>query len=166
MSDGHTEMERLLRGEISNFYPNTPYYFLSNFYGAEFDWDGYHWLTSENAYQAAKVAPEARDDAWKSFLTCSPGQAKKLGRTVTLRPHWEGLKESIMADIIYAKFTQNPNLKKWLLETGDAKLIEGNYWGDRYWGVCNGTGKNRLGHLLMQLRDKLRMENLLGDTEK
>jgi ribA/ribD-fused uncharacterized protein len=166
MSDGSTELERQRRGEIPNFYPNTPYYFLSNFYGAEFDWDGYHWLSSENAYQASKVAKTDRNEAWKAFLTCSPGQSKKLGRQVTLRPDWEGVKETVMAEILYAKFTQNPNLKQWLLDTGDAELIEGNYWGDRYWGVCSGTGKNRLGKLLMQLRDKLRMENLLGDTEK
>jgi hypothetical protein len=36
----------------------------------------------------------------------------------------------------------------------DARLVEGNTWNDRYWGVCRGVGQNKLGHLLMKLREE------------
>ena len=49
-----------------------------------------------------------------------------------------------------------------LLDTGDAILIEGNDWGDRYWGVCDGVGQNKLGLILMGLRKKMKMAGLLA----
>ena len=61
-----------------------------------------------------------------------------------------------MQEIVQAKFEQNPVLAKWLLNTGDAKLIEGNTWNDRYWGVCAGIGQNKLGKILMKVRDNLK----------
>ena len=60
-----------------------------------------------------------------------------------------------MYEVCKAKFTQNDGLKHKLKDTGDAILIEGNTWGDRIWGVCNGVGENRLGRILMQIRDEL-----------
>lgn len=61
-----------------------------------------------------------------------------------------------MYDICIAKFMQNKNLAQLLIETGDATLIEGNTWGDRVWGVCDGVGENRLGKILMQIRAKMK----------
>ena len=61
-----------------------------------------------------------------------------------------------MKELLMAKFSQNEDLKKKLLDTGDATLIEGNTWGDKYWGVCKGVGKNRLGELLMEVREELK----------
>jgi len=80
-------------------------------------------------------------------------------RKLPLRRDWESVKENIMRRALYAKFTQHPDLKKLLLSTGDAKLVEhterDSYWGDG----GDGSGKNRLGYLLMELREKLRMED-------
>ena len=56
-----------------------------------------------------------------------------------------------MKDILMAKF-EDVELQRLLYETGDQQLIEGNNWGDRYWGQVNGEGKNRLGELLMEVR--------------
>ena len=61
-----------------------------------------------------------------------------------------------MYDICRAKFMQNPNLARLLIETGDATLIEGNTWGDRVWGVCDGVGENRLGRILMRIRSEIK----------
>lgn len=86
------------------------------------------------------------------------GQAKKLGRQVTLRPDWEQIKDSVMEEVIHWKFKCNKDLAEALINTGDAILIEGNTWNDRYWGVCRGTGQNKLGKILMKERDRLREE--------
>ena len=63
-----------------------------------------------------------------------------------------------MYSICRAKFTQNPDLLKKLLDTGDAELVEGNTWGDKVWGVCNDEGENRLGKILMRIRSEIREE--------
>ena len=61
-----------------------------------------------------------------------------------------------MLDILRLKFDPDSPLTKRLLTTYGAPLIEGNRWGDKYWGVCNGAGLNRLGELLMQVREERR----------
>ena len=87
----------------------------------------------------------------------TPGLAKKMGRSVSLRPDWEDIKDDVMLEGLYRKFT-NDELADWLLDTGDEELVEGNWWGDRYWGVCNGIGQNKLGKLLMKVREELAEE--------
>lgn len=71
------------------------------------------------------------------------------------------MKDGIMEEIVRAKFTQNQELKAQLLSTGDAILIEGNTWNDRYWGVDvrSGVGKNHLGKILMKIRLELSTTN-------
>ena len=92
----------------------------------------------------------------------SPNQAKKFGKTVKLRPDWEQIKEQIMYELLLIKFQSNLTLKEKLINTGDSYLIEGNYWQDRYWGVCPPKGEiiknglNRLGELLMRVREELK----------
>lgn len=85
----------------------------------------------------------------------NPAQAKLAGRNCELRKDWEDIKEQTMYEIVSAKFTQNKNLAKLLLDTGDAYLEEGNWWQDTTWGVCNGVGENKLGKILMRVREEL-----------
>ena len=77
-----------------------------------------------------------------------------MGRKVNLRKDWEDVKIQVMENGLRLKF-QDPTLRKKLLATEDEELVEGNPWGDRYWGVCNGSGKNKLGKLLMKIRKEL-----------
>ena len=56
------------------------------------------------------------------------------------------------------KVYQNDDLADCLVDTGDQPLIEGNTWGDRFWGVCGGTGMNHLGRLLMEVREELQAD--------
>jgi hypothetical protein len=65
-----------------------------------------------------------------------------------------------MRGALAAKFTQNPDLGKRLIATGDLELVEFNTWDDRFWGVCGGVGLNWLGHFLMELRRMLVLELL------
>lgn len=100
------------------------YRFLSNFWPASFVWQGKLWTTSEHAYQAAKTLDATEQDAILNLPTAV--QAKRAGKTVTLRNDWEQVKVAIMTELVYEKFNQNPELKKRLLATGDAVLEEGN----------------------------------------
>ena len=127
--------------------------FLSNFYASMVIHDGIKYPTVEHAYQAAKTLDFA--ERWRISQLPYPGDAKKAGRRVKLRPDWEKVKRMIMQELLIQKFILNPGLKKKLLDTGNAELIEGNYWGDTFWGACKGEGKNHLGQLLMAVRRML-----------
>lgn len=128
------------------------YEFLSNFYDAPVTFDGLTYRNSEAAFQAQKVLEK---DARVGFTKLNPTEAKKLGRCVVLRKDWNDVKVDIMHAVVKAKFTQNPELAKKLIDTGDAYLEEGNTWGDRIWGTVNGQGANNLGKILMAVREKL-----------
>ena len=129
------------------------YFFLSNFYESPVIYEGITYLNNEAAFQAQKTLTNKERLA---FSMLNPSQAKKLGRSVSLRPDWEDIKIDIMYNICKAKFTQNETLKTNLLKTGDAMLIEGNTWGDRIWGQVNGVGENNLGKILMRIREELK----------
>ena len=114
--------------------------------------------SSEHAFQAAKTL-DFRVRKIFTLAGMTPGMSKHLGKAITIRPGWDQIKLTVMEEILVAKFSDF-QLKKWLLETGDAELIEGSTWNDTYWGVCNGKGTNHLGRLLMELRDSLRERNI------
>lgn len=129
------------------------YYFLSNFYHVDVEYDGIVYKNTEAAFQAQKVLD---DNEKLLFSDLYPREAKKLGRRVKLRKDWNDVKDNYMYEICKAKFTQHDDLAEKLLETGDEELVEGNTWNDTYWGVCNGKGKNQLGKTLMRIREELR----------
>lgn len=129
------------------------YCFLSNFYEAFVEYKGVLYKNNEAAFQAQKC-PSRLDE----FINLPPGKAKRLGRKVDLRSDWEKVKDQIMYEICKCKFTQHPDLREMLVRTGDHELIEGNYWNDTYWGVCKGVGQNKLGKILMRIREELKNE--------
>lgn len=129
------------------------YFFLSNFYPAKVVMDGMTFQSTEAAFQAAKCKDIS---GRRDFVPLNPSQAKRKGRHVELRADWEFVKVDVMRQLLLTKFTMNPSLGRKLLETGDATLVEGNDWGDRFWGV-DGTGRNVLGRLLMETRDYLKL---------
>ena len=129
------------------------YAFLSNFHRTPFEWQGQVWNTAEAAFQAQKTLDAFERERIRQ--ASSPAAAKRLGRRVDLRPDWEHVKDDVMHSILVAKFAV-PELRDALLATGDAELVEGNTWGDAYWGVHRGRGLNRLGQTLMCIRDDIR----------
>lgn len=133
------------------------YLFLSNFSQARIKYNGLEFKNSEAAFQAQKVLDVEEQ---LPFTQMSPKEAKRRGKQVKLRPDWEDVKDGIMEEIVRAKFSQNVNLRSKLLATGDATLIEGNTWNDRYWGVDakTGEGQNRLGKILMKIRSEFQEE--------
>ena len=129
------------------------YRFLSNFFAVPIEMDGTIYRSVEHAYQASKTFVEsARIMIWSLPRA---GAAKRAGREVPIRPDWESVKLGVMRSLLHKKFAEDP-LRGKLLATGDAELVEGNDWGDRFWGRVDGVGDNHLGRLLMQVRDEIR----------
>jgi ribA/ribD-fused uncharacterized protein len=131
-----------------------PYRFLSNFWPAEVVHEGITYPSVEHAYQAAKTLNIA--ERRRIAAMADPAAAKRAGRKLLLREDWETAKFRVMQACVRDKFTRHAELRRKLLATGDAELIEGNTWGDRVWGVYQGEGENRLGRILMQVRGELR----------
>ena len=127
------------------------WYFLSNMCPSPIHLGGVRYSCAEAAFQAVKLADKT---ARKQFEGLTGPEAKKLGRKVQLRPDWEEIKIDVMRWIVSEKFKQNPMMRIGLLQTRGFELIEGNTWGDTFWGVCNGKGQNWLGRILMEYRDK------------
>ena len=127
--------------------------FLSNFYPSVIIINGKSYPTVEHAYQAAKTV-ELHQRVWIQNSK-TPGEAKRRGRRICMRPDWEQVKTRAMLVMLRKKFNIS-ELKEELLKTDKATLIEGNTWGDTFWGVCNGVGENNLGKLLMKVREELK----------
>ncbi len=122
--------------------------FLSNF------WPCFELGRSvEHYYQAAK-ATNLKDRNWV-LDSHNAAAAKYRGRKIEVIQGWDEIKLYRMEELLRRKF-YDPKLRDLLLATGDAELVEGNWWGDTYWGVCKGVGENHLGKLLMKIREELR----------
>lgn len=134
------------------------YRFLSNFEYSPVMFDNVQYPTIEHAYQAAKTDDFSERHVIHDAQT--PRAARKLGQLVKIRPDWDNVKADVMLGLLRQKFAI-PHLAQLLDETGDAELIEGNTWGDVFWGVCDGVGKNWLGRLLMQVREENRKNNVV-----
>ena len=127
---------------------------LSNFYMVPVEFEHESYPSSEHAYMAAKTEVFA---IRKQIAACAtPAEAKKMGRSIKLRDGWEAMKYEVMLDILRSKF-RGGDMQYRLLLTGDAELVEGNWWGDKIWGVCLKTnqGQNLLGKALMQVRAEM-----------
>lgn len=133
--------------------------FLSNFYPAEIVFEGGTYPTVEHAFQAAKTPDYALRRKIRDAK--SPSAAKAMGRKLKRRADWFSVSLAIMEDLVRYKFTHHADLRDKLIATGDAHLIEGNNWGDEFYGcVWDGKtsswrGENHLGRILMKVRDGL-----------
>ena len=130
------------------------YRWLSNFWLCPVMFGDYVYPSTENAYQASKHPKSLR----QQFTTCSPALAKRLGRQVELPENWDTEKLRVMRKALEQKFRKNTFNSTLLIATGDQEIIEGNDWGDIFWGVCDGVGENSLGKMLMEIRKEMRKE--------
>lgn len=130
------------------------YRYLSNFWDFKVPivLDGIEFFSVETAYQAAKTLDQTKRIEISKMDVRS---AKQVGKTLLLRMDWPQVKLDIMLDLVRQKFFNNPELAQLLLKTGNAQLVEGNWWNDTFWGVCRGKGENHLGKILMKVRAEL-----------
>jgi N-glycosidase YbiA len=128
---------------------------FSNFSRHGFELDSKYWKTSEHYFQAQKFAGTPFEEQVRVASTAK--QAATLGRRrdFPLRPDWETVKDEVMRRAVQRKFETHADIRAILLNTGDRDIIE-NAPGDYYWGIGKtGTGKNRLGQILMEVRAAL-----------
>jgi N-glycosidase YbiA len=128
---------------------------FSNFSYHGFELDSFYWYTSEHYFQAQKFVGTPHVEQIR--LVKTPSEAARMGRDRKrpLRPDWEQVKDGIMKKAVLCKFQTHADIKEILLSTGDAELVE-NSPIDYYWGCgADGSGKNRLGKILMEVREIL-----------
>jgi hypothetical protein len=139
---------------------NNPYFEFSNFSPHGFELDGKYWKTSEHYFQAMKF--EGTEYEEKVYLARSPKEAANLGRRCDwpLREDWDTVKDDVMRRVVLKKFQTHQSLAELLLSTGDEEIIE-NAPSDYYWGCGKtGAGLNKLGTILMKVRDHLRADSV------
>jgi ribA/ribD-fused uncharacterized protein len=144
--------------EIRFYSTSDEYGCFSNFAAAPITLKGKSWRTTEHYFQAQKFAGTPHEEEIRQ--TNSPSVAARMGRSRQrpLRPDWERVKDDVMREAVLAKFTQHADLRSVLLSTGEALIIE-HTSNDSYWGDGgDGSGRNRLGQILMQVREELRRQ--------
>ena len=133
-----------------------PYGCFSNFSPHGFMLDNLYWTTSEHYFQAQKFIGTPYLE--KVRQTRTPKDAANMGRdrSLPIRPDWKQVKEHVMQLAVLRKFQTHADIREILLSTGEELLVE-NSPIDYYWGCGkDGSGKNRLGQILIQVREILR----------
>ena len=81
-------------------------------------------------------------------------------RSLPLRTDWNQVKDAVMRKAVIQKFRTHANIREILLATEDEVLVEDSPI-DYYWGCGkDGSGQNKLGQILMEVRAFLRNEGL------
>jgi len=135
--------------------------FLSNMAKVKISYDNIIYPSVENFYVAMKITKDKiikidkKEITIRKYIsTLNPYESKKFGKKLILRKDWDNIKLKVMEYALKQKFS-NYYYKEKLLFTENKQLIEGNWWGDIFWGVCKNKGENHLGKLLMQIRKEL-----------
>ena len=149
--------------------PEEEYGFLSNWYLADFTVQNVRFSSMEQ-YMMYKKAMMFQDTkaACEILETQDAGRIKALGRQVKNYDDviWNGRRQVIVFQGLLEKFGQNAELKKRLLETGDAVLAEcavrDTIWGiglsmtdEKRFSLSKWRGQNLLGFALMEVREKI-----------
>ncbi len=139
------------------------WFFLSNFYPIIIEYQGIKYPSVEHYYVAMKIKDDQMiDGRFVPFIDCremlskipKAADVKRIGRSLKIRKDWDVIKLSIMEWGVREKF-KDEKLSEMLLSTIGEEIVEGNFWNDTFWGVCNGKGQNNLGKILMMIREEI-----------
>lgn len=126
------------------------FWFLSNMYPCSIVVEGIEFKCAEAAFQAYKCKSKAERI---HFTKLDGFEAKRLGRKIDLRSDWYSIRDDAMFCVVLSKFRQHPELMR-RLKNIRGIIKEENTWNDTYWGVCNNKGRNKLGEILMYIRER------------
>ena len=135
------------------------YRWLSNFHPCNIEFDGFIYPSTEHAYMAMKTFNLEEREKIRS--NNNPSFARKYGQTISLRQDWETVKIECMRFCLEQKFKKGTELGDKLIATGNAMVVEGNWWCCNFWGSCvcdrcGNKGQNNLGKLLTQIREGIK----------
>lgn len=134
----------------------TPYGCFSNSSRHPIELDGAVWSTSEHYFQAQKFAGTPHAEEIRQAKTAREAAQMGRDRSHPMRGDWDAVKDDIMRRAVLAKFVAHADIRAILLATGDEEIIEDSPT-DSYWGCgADGTGQNKLGLILMEVRATLR----------
>ena len=141
---------------ISFYTAQGKYGYFSNFSPHGFELDGKYWPTSEHYYQSKKFAETEIQEEIRQAKTPHDAYKIRKDKSKKIRQDWEEVKVDIMRKVVLRKFETHPKIQRILLSTGDEDIVE-NSPTDYFWGCgADGTGKNMLGKILMEVREQLR----------
>lgn len=144
--------------KIEFYLVNGPYGEFSNFARFRIWLDNKNWPTAEHYFQAMKFLSIEDQEEIRRASTAKEAAEKGRDRKKKFRPNWDLVRDDFMREAVWAKFTQHDELRTLLMATGNALLVEhtekDSYWGDG----GDGTGENRLGKILMEVRKKINLE--------
>ncbi len=141
--------------EIKFYKINEPYGCLSNFAKYPISIDDKIWPTIEHYFQAQKFIGTEYEEEIRNAESAMAAAQMGRNRNRPLRKDWEQVKDEIMVKAVNAKIDQYLEVKEILLSTGNCFLIE-HTTNDSYWADGgDGSGKNMLGVILMELRNSL-----------
>ena len=126
------------------------YAFLSNMTICPIEYKGIIYKCTENMYQAFK---SNNINERIKISSMNPYESKKYGKTIDIRDDWDVVKDKVMLNALKLKFSK-PHFAKLLIDIKEP-IIEDNYWGDIYWGVCRGVGQNKLGKMLEKIKEEI-----------
>jgi ribA/ribD-fused uncharacterized protein len=136
---------------------------FSNFSNHGFELNGKCWQTAEHYFQAQKFAGTIYEEETRIAKTPMDAARKGRDRNKPLRDDWELVKDGIMKEAVMKKFLTHPDIREVLIDTGNQEIIEATT-DDYYWGCgCNGTGKNTLGKILMEVREILLLYKIYNE---
>ena len=139
---------------------------FSQWFEAPFKVDERIYKTAEHYMMAQKAKLFGDEDLFQQIISANkPGEAKALGREIKQFDHeiWDLAKFEIVVKGNYNKFLQHPNLKNYLISTGNRIIAEASPV-DLVWGiglaennpailnVNDWPGLNLLGFALMKVR--------------
>lgn len=140
--------------QIKFWGPDNPHGLFSNFAQTPIVIEGVRYPTAEHFFQSQKTSNSYQ---WREIVEApTPLLAKQLGKKCELRPDWEINKVAVMYQVVREKALQCPQFRQELLDTGDAELEENSPF-DPYWGIGrDGSGRNMLGEILMDVRQEIK----------
>ncbi|MWC27338.1 NADAR family protein [Paenibacillus sp. MMS18-CY102] len=141
--------------QIKFYETNKPYGCFSNFSKHPIELDNKRWATVEHYFQAMKFANTSFEEEIRLLRTPMEAAIAGRDRNKPLRKDWEEMKEAIMRRAIAAKCEQHESVRDILVSTGNCLLIE-HTKNDSFWGDGgDGSGQNKLGQMLMEIRSEL-----------
>ena len=157
----------LLHGEFALFRSNGNLAVLSNFHAFKFKHYGTTYNSAEHAYQHQMALFHSCPETARRILRArNAPRAKSIANTVTKVEQWHEVKTSVMKEILLAKAKQCPEFKETLIKTDQRTLIH-NIDTDVFWGCGPDLlGKNMMGKLLEELRQKLKQEQICEEQQE